>query len=311
LNPDLESELTRHSLNKPALLSIGIFDGVHIGHQQLVGRLLSESKRRNLHSIVVTFWPHPLAVLDPQKAPPQLDTLEERVGRLKAMGVETVVVLPFTKDLAGIDAVAFVKLLQQKLKMQGLIIGPDFALGKRRQGDVQALQDLGNDLGFTVEVIPPVVLAGTVVSSTAIRTALAIGDVREAARLLGRPFDLSAEVVSGDHRGRELGFPTANLAYAFEQALPADGIYATIAVTLDRRWPSVTNIGVRPTFGGGNRLVEVFIMGYSGQLYGQHLQVEFIERIRQEKRFAGAVELKAQMLKDVEQAKSILHEIDL
>ncbi len=305
MNTRLEKELSGYTSSKPAIVSIGIFDGVHIGHQRLIERLVAEARTRSASSVVVTFWPHPLAIVLPKMAPPHVDELDDRVARLKSLGVDMVVVLTFTREVAALGAAKFVNLLREKFKMKGLIIGPDFALGKEREGSVYRLRELGQQSDFTVEVIPPVVLNGKVVSSTAIRQALAEGNVREASAMLGRPFKMSCEVVSGDGRGRELGFPTANLAYA-EQALPGNGVYATIADIAERTWPSVTNVGVRPTFDGGRRLVEVHIIGFSGDLYGKTVTVEFIERIRDEKRFGSVAELKKQMTKDVARAMAIL-----
>jgi riboflavin kinase/FMN adenylyltransferase len=192
--------------------------------------------------------------------------------------------------------------------MRGLIIGPDFALGRNREGDSEKLRILGEEMGFSVEVIPAVVIDGNVISSSNIRQALAEGDMRKVEKLIGRLFSLSGQVVSGDKRGRNLGFPTANLNLKPEQALPGDGVYATITHTDDNSLPSVSNIGVRPTFGGSKRLVETYILDFEGELLGQKLTIDLVDKLRGEERFETVEELKAQMIRDVEQARQILNE---
>lgn len=302
----IERELIKLTPPKETLLSIGVFDGVHLGHQHLISQLLTAARQRNLMSGVVTFHRHPQAVLSPQNPLPWLNNLEERTDFLRKLGVELVVVLSFTQELAQISAHDFVQLLKKHLKMRGLIIGPDFALGKGKEGDVKMLRALGKEMDFTVEVVSPFILNGVAVSSTAIREALIHGDIKQAQKLAGRPFSLFSEVIPGNGRGRKLGFPTANLDVKTDQALPNDGIYATIAYIDHKPLPSVTNIGLRPTFGGGKRWVEVYLIDYKGQLYGQKLRLDFIDRLRDEKRFEDTEKLKAQITKDIEQARQIL-----
>jgi riboflavin kinase/FMN adenylyltransferase len=190
--------------------------------------------------------------------------------------------------------------------MRGLVIGPDFALGRSREGDISVLHSLGKERGFWVDVIPPKVINGEVVSSTSIRQALAKGDTAKVKRLLGRPYALTGQVGHGAERGRQLGFPTANLEINSSQALPSDGVYATRANVAGHTYPSVTNIGTRPTFGEGERTVEVYLLDFEGTLYSQELRVDLIERLRAEKRFSNPEELKNQISHDVEQARSIL-----
>ena len=195
-------------------------------------------------------------------------------------------------------------MLKRYLKMRTLVIGPDFALGQGRKGDVSSLQALGEEFKFSVEVVPPMVLRGQVVSSTAIRQALSQGDIKKASELLGRRFRLAGQVAKGDERGKTLGFPTANIVPEPEQALPADGVYATLALLGQKVYRSVTNIGVRPTFGGGQRLIEVHLLDFEGgELYGQELEIELVERLRGEIGFASVEELKAQMMTDVKQTR--------
>jgi riboflavin kinase/FMN adenylyltransferase len=304
----VEKELARVRPQQEMLLSIGVFDGVHLGHQQLLTHLRDEARSKNWLSGVVTFKSHPEIVLAGENKLLWLNDLETRISLLRNLGIDIVVALPFSSELSRLTARRFVQLLKQHLKMRGLIIGPDFALGRNREGDAEKLRILGEEMGFSVEVIPAVVIDGYVVSSSAIRQALAEGDMKKVEKLIGRLFSLSGQVVSGDRRGRNLGFPTANLDLKPEQALPGDGVYATITHTDDDSLPSVTNIGVRPTFGGRKRLAETYILDFEGDLLGQKLTVDLVDKLRDEERFDTVEELKDQMVKDVEQARQILNE---
>jgi riboflavin kinase/FMN adenylyltransferase len=302
----LVSELKRFSPERGTLLTVGVFDGVHLGHRQLIERLVQRALRRNLISGVITFSFHPRTVLSPKSRLARLTTLEERTALLKAFGIELVVPLTFNAEFAALSAREFVTLLQEHLKMQGLIIGPDFALGRGREGDFNRLKDLGNELGFTVEVVGPLKLEDSLVSSTVIRKALAIGDMRRTSKLLGRHFRLSGPVVGGSERGHILGFPTANIKVDSDQALPVDGVYATLGFIGNKVYKSVTNIGLRPTFDNGERTVEVFLLDFDGNIYGQDLTIELVERLRGEQKFENAEDLIAQIKVDVERAREIL-----
>jgi riboflavin kinase/FMN adenylyltransferase len=302
----IEAELAAFAPRQETVLTIGVFDGVHLGHQQLIDYLKRQALVRDYLPGVVTFRNHPLEVLSPQMRLPRLTSLEERTRLLQNLGIELVVPLSFTPELAQLPARDFVALLQKHLKMRGLVIGPDFALGRSREGDVSALHSLGKELGFWVDVVPPKIINGEVVSSTSIRQALAKGDTAKVKRLLGRPHALIGQVGHGAERGRQLGFPTANLEINSSQALPSDGVYATRANVAGHSYPSVTNIGIRPTFGEGERTVEVYIIDFEGTFYGQELRLELIEHLRAEKRFPNPEELKAQISRDVERARSIL-----
>lgn len=303
---DIEPELAVAKPKKETLLTIGVFDGIHLGHQRLLALLRDEARKRNWLSGVVTFKSHPQVVLSHAREVPWLSDLDTRISLIRDLGIDIAVALTFTPELAKITAREFVQLLQYHLKMRGLIVGPDFALGRNREGDIERLRLLGREMDFTVEAIPPVLINGEVISSSAIRQVLAQGDVEKVASMLGRPFRLSGKVVPGDKRGRTLGFPTANLAVNPDQALPGDGIYVTIAHLGNEPLPSVTNIGVRPTFGGKKRLVETYIIEYDGELYGKRLEIELLSKLRDEKRFNDAKELEAQMKEDVKQARTIL-----
>ena len=302
----VEEELARLSSDKDMLLTIGVFDGVHLGHKYLISRLKELAKQQGLLSGVVTFRRHPQAVLSPQTKLPFLTDLAQRTDLLKNEGVESVIILSFTHELAQLSARHFAALLEKYLRMRGVVIGPDFALGQNREGNTDALQRLGQEMDFSVTVVPPIVIDGEVVSSTAIRNALAEGDVRRVQNLAGRPFSLRGRVIPGAGRGTELGFPTANLDIDEEQALPAEGVYAGWVHIDDQVYPSMTNIGKRPTFGGIERVVEVYILDYHSDTYGQELTVDIVERLRGEKKFNTPEELKKQIAEDVEQGKAKL-----
>jgi riboflavin kinase/FMN adenylyltransferase len=302
----VEQELGEFSPRKDMLLTIGVFDGVHLGHKHLIAKLKELAQKQGDLSGVITFSQHPREVLSPQTRLPSLTGLEQRLALLQDEGVDIVIPLPFTPRIANLSPKQFLSLLKEYLKVKGLVVGPDFALGKDRQGDIDALRQLGKEMGFSVTVVPPLRIGGEVVSSTAIRKALADGDMEKAQKLLGRPFRLQGRVVSGDKRGQELGFPTANLEAAPGQALPAGGVYACRAHVEGQAYPAMTNIGTRPTFDGGQQLVEVYLMDYNGDLYGRELAVDIIGRLRDEKKFDTAEQLKEQIARDIKQGQTLL-----
>lgn len=304
----IEEELARVPPQGEMVLTIGVFDGVHLGHSHLIRRVIERANQGGFRSGVVTFYPHPVAVLRPQTVVSYLNDLDERVELIKQVGVDAVIPVTFSQAVSQLTAREFVQLVVRHLRMKGLVIGPDFALGRGREGNATVLKSLGEEMGFALEVVPPLTQGQEIVSSTAIRDAIAQGDMSRAARLLGRPFSVSGAVVHGVGRGHALGFPTANLALDPQRALPPDGIYVTRAYVDERPHQSVTNIGVRPTFDGGERTVEVFLLDFEGDLYGRHLKIELLERLRGEMRFSGVEELKAQIAKDVERARAILEE---
>lgn len=303
---DIEIELARWTPEKNIALTIGVFDGVHVGHRYLIDRLKEEAGQRGLLAAVMTFDRHPQQVLFPNSTLPILTNKEEKLGLLKELGVDPVIVLPFTPETAQLTARQFVSLLMKQLKMRTLIVGPDFALGKKREGDAVYLESLSQEMDFHLVAVPIVRKNGEIVSSTAIRAALAGGELGRVTKLLGRPYSMSGRIGPGDERGRTLGFPTANLSVEAGKALPPDGVYITMASVQGEVYPSVTNIGLRPTFGNGQRCVEVFILDFKGDLYGLNLRIDLIERLRDEKRFANAEELKVQIARDVEKARAVL-----
>ena len=305
-----KEELAAFSPRQDTLLAIGVFDGVHLGHKALLSELKRQADEKGLATGVVTFRKHPATILPDQQWLAHLTSLAEKIRLLREEGVAFIVTLSFTIELAQVSAEHFVGLLQKQLKMRGLVIGADFALGRNREGDAATLIRLGRDTGFGVTVVPPVKLSGEIVSSTAIRNALAGGDMGKVQRMTGRYFRLEERVVTGNGRGADLGYPTANLDTDPEQALPADGVYATWAHVDNKPLRAVTSIGHRPTFGGGERIVEVYIMGYQGNLYGSRLKIDIIERLRGEMRFDSATALTAQIEDDIKKAEGIFSALD-
>jgi len=302
----VEKELARLSPKKDMILTIGVFDGVHLGHKYLISQLKEHARQQNLLSGVVTFHQHPLAVLSSQTKLLFLTDLATRTSLLKNEGVDAIVTLSFVHELAQFSAHEFVSLLKKYLRMRGLLVGPDFALGRNREGDINTLRTLGQDMDFSVTVIPPIVIDGEVVSSTAIRNALANGDMERVLNLAGRPFSLHGRIISGAGRGLELGFPTANLDIDPQQALPGDGVYATRAYIDDKVYKAMANIGKRPTFGDTERTIEVYILDYHDNLYGRELKIDIIKRLRNEKQFDTVQQLERQIAEDVKQGNAIL-----
>ncbi len=301
----VEEELAGFSPQRDMLLTIGVFDGVHLGHRHLISRLVSQARQQNLLSGVVTFYQHPRAIVAGASLPFLADP-EERSQFLKGEGVDAVILLSFTVQLAELSIRQFADLLQKHLRMRGLVIGPDFAAGRGREGDIDTLRKVGEEMGFSVTTVSPLVINGEVVSSTLIRKAVAEGDMGKVARLAGHPYSLHGQVVSGTGRGAGLGFPTANLDIDQNQAIPADGVYASWAYVDGNAYQSMTNIGICPTFGGCERTAEIFLLDYQGDLYGHELKVEIIERLRDEVKFDSVAELQKQVAEDVKRGKAIL-----
>jgi riboflavin kinase/FMN adenylyltransferase len=302
----VEEELARFSPGEDTLLAIGVFDGVHLGHKYLISQLIEASRTEGLHGSVVTFHPHPREVLSPGREVLYLTTVTEKAGLLRQEGVETVITLSFTPELAGMTARQFITLVKKYLRMCGLVVGPDFALGKGREGNVDVLRALGQELGFSMTVIPEIKTNSDVISSTTIRSALADGNMKQVNKLLGRAYSLQGKVITGAGRGTGLGFPTANLAVDAKKALPPEGVYVTWAYLDGQPYQSMTNIGRRLTFGEKELTIEVLLMDYKDNLYGRELKIDIVEHLRDEKRFETVDELKRQIAADVEQGKAIL-----
>jgi riboflavin kinase/FMN adenylyltransferase len=293
------------------VLTLGNFDGVHLGHQAIVQRARDEARAVSGQVVVLTFHPHPIAVVAPDKAPPLLQSLHDRLVCLREVGVDVTVLQRFTPRFAALDPEEFVgAFLRAHLELLHVVVGYNVTFGRGRTGTVDTLQALGARHGFAVDAVGPVTVGEAQVSSTALRRLIAVGDVRQAATLLGRPFMLRGRVVRGEQRGRTLGFPTANLHQRAEVLLPADGVYAVRALLDGGTWPAVLNIGVRPTFGTLRRTVEAFLLDFDGDLYGRWLRLELVERLRGEQRFPGPEALRQAIAADVARAREVLAHAD-
>ena len=302
----VEEELALVSPKKDTLLTVGVFDGVHLGHKYLISKLKKSAEQENLLSGVVTFRQHPLEVLAPETVLPYLTNCDEKVELLMAERVDIVIPLTFTSELADLTAREFTGLLKKHLRMRGLVVGPDFTLGKDREGNISVLRELGRETGFSVMMVAAMNFFGEEVSSTAIRKYLQQGDLKNVSKLLGRTFSLQGVVVRGEGRGRTLGFPTANLEVDSVQSLLPEGVYATWTHIGDKKYPSVTNIGKRPTFGSNGHTVETYIIDFDGDLYGRELKIDIVDLLRGETKFNNTDELKEQILDDIEKGKASL-----
>lgn len=289
------------SPQRASVLAIGNFDGLHLGHQAILRAATARALEIRAVSTALTFDPPPLKVLRPESAPMRLSTNAQRIAWFSVLGVEAAVVLPFTMELARLAPEEFVEqILVGELRVAAILVGENFRFGHRQTGNVKLLRELGERIGFDVVIIPPVIYRGEIVSSTIIRREIAQGDVRHAGRLLGRPFALTGEVVSGTGTGSKFTFPTLNLA-AEQELLPARGVYITRTCFPDgsRSHRSVTNIGMRPTFNGTALTVETHILNFRGEIPAKRIEVRFWDRLREEKKFNGAVELREQITRDI------------
>jgi riboflavin kinase/FMN adenylyltransferase len=290
----------------PSHATIGSFDGIHRGHLALLKPLIAGAVAAGAASVLVTFEPHPRCVLDPDHCPPNLTTLDEKAWLLDQLGVDHLLVIPFTPQVAALSPAAFMQRLLRGMQLGRIVIGEDFRFGHGRRGDPAFLRRFGTRHGFTVEVAPTLTRARVPVSSSRIRRLVLLGQVRAAAQLLGRDYFMRSAVEHGVERGRQLGFPTANLRIAPNKLLPATGIYAVRVDVDDRRYAGALSLGFRPTFGGNSLTVEVFVLDFDGDLYDKLLTVWFVQRLRAEKRFATVPALQQQMARDVENTRRIL-----
>jgi riboflavin kinase/FMN adenylyltransferase len=291
-----------------AVVTIGVFDGVHKGHQQIIGHTVKRAGELGVQSVVVTFDPHPSEVVRPGSHPAMLTEAPRKAELIEALGVDVLCVIPFTADFSRVSAEAFVHdVLVEQLHATLIVVGENFRFGHKAAGDVQLLQRLGRTFGFGVEGAPLVADQGTVFSSTYIRACVSAGDVAAAARALGREHRLDGVVVRGDQRGRELGFPTANLLTTAYAAVPADGVYAAWMVR-DRDEPrmAAVSIGTNPTFSGPDRRVEAYVLDFDGDLYGERVSLDFVAHLREQRTYDGIAPLVAQINEDVAQTRSIL-----
>jgi riboflavin kinase / FMN adenylyltransferase len=288
------------------VLSIGMFDGVHKGHQQIIQELKRHTSS-NLKSVVLTFWPHPKKILSTQQAPKLLSTLEERIELLEDEGIDYVVVLPFTKELSELTARKFVEeILIEKLHINTIVMGYDHKFGNDRKGDINFLKSLSTELKFNVVEIPAHLIEQMTISSTEIRTALAQHQILTATTLLGRYYSIEGTVVKGRALGRTIGFPTANIQIHPDKLVPANGVYAVWAEGELGMYPAMINIGNNPTIPGASHSVEVNIFDFNANLYDQILQVYFVDYLREEVKFSGIDALVAQLKLDEINARQLL-----
>lgn len=286
-------------------LTLGVFDGLHLGHQAIMKKVVERAAANGTVPTVITFDPHPRAVLHPDNAPPLLQTLDQRLANFDFLGIEQAIVIRFDKQFASIDAEHFLTdIVHERLDAKEVYLGAGFAFGKNRGGNIALLRRMSSELGFFADEVDEVRLRGTRISSTKIRHLLAEGKVNLARRMLGRPYGVEGQIIHGLERGRTIGFPTANLK-PVNRVIPKFGVYATASL-IDGVWRrSITNVGVRPTFDDDQLpSIETFVFDFDGDLYGEVLRVRFLHRIRDERKFKGIDELRAQIEKDSARAES-------
>lgn len=293
-------------LDKPSMVTIGVFDGLHRGHQHLIRSLVAEAHRDNLLAGVMTFHPHPDEVIQGVKGRYYLTTIEERAVLLEGLGVDYLVTHPFNRDVMQVRAADFVARLVEYMKLCCLWVGADFALGYKREGNVAFLTEQGAVHGFTVSAIELVDSESNVVSSTTIRAALLDGDLRTSHNLLGRSYSVAGKVIHGKKRGRELGYPTANIDVPAHKLIPANGVYAGWAFLNDVRHMAAINVGYSPTFGNKDVTVEAYLLDFQREIYGETLTITFEKYLRPEMKFNSLDELIEQMGKDVERGRAYL-----
>lgn len=291
------------------IVTVGTFDGVHRGHHDVLRRLVDRARRVGRPSLLVSFEPHPLEVLNPDAAPLLLTTRDEKLAVVDSTGVDYLAIVPFTAELASLSAEAFVdSVLLARFRMSELLIGHDHGFGRGREGDFAMLRSLGSVRGFAVEVVPPIATEeGEAISSTLVRRALAAGALDEAAALLGRRYSVMGSVVAGDARGRLLGFPTLNVEHGSpRKLLPPDGVYAVAVEGSRGRFGGMMNLGARPTFGDDRRSLEVHLFDASGDFYGDRVSIAFVARLRDTMRFDGPEALATQLHRDADAARIAL-----
>lgn len=293
------------NISRPTVLTLGVFDGLHLGHQEIMRKVVERAKAVDAVATAITFDPHPRAVLHPDSAPPLLQTLDQRLANLEVLGIEQAIVIPFTREFAGQPAENFLSdIIHDRLQAKEVYLGKGFAFGKDRGGNIELLRSMSEKLGFIADEVHEIQLRGMRISSSKIRSLLADGYVNLARRMLGRPYGVEGVIIRGNRRGHTIGFPTANLK-PHNRVIPRFGVYAT-ATLIDGTWrKSITNIGVRPTFeSDADPSIETFVFDFDGDLYGDVLRVRFLHRIRDERKFTGIGELKAQIEKDSNRARN-------
>lgn len=289
-------------------LTIGVFDGVHRGHQEILSNLTAGAHQNGAPAVVLTFWPHPAVVLGKRHDLKCLTTPEERANLLGDLGVDAVITQSFTPDFANLSAFDFMRRVSHRLGLRSLWIGYDFALGRNREGDLERLTEIGQELGYDVQTIGPVKNGEDVLSSSLIRQRIRSGEVAHAAENLGRFYNLSGPVIHGDGRGRKINIPTANIDYPRDKVIPVNGVYATWAWVGGQRYPAASNIGINPTFTPDKQTpnVEAHLLDFDRDLYGQEVKLEFVEYLREELRFDSVEALLEQIHADIGKTREIL-----
>ncbi|PYO00787.1 MAG: hypothetical protein DMD91_09780 [Candidatus Rokuibacteriota bacterium] len=291
---------------QPAVVALGVFDGVHLGHREILGAAVTRARAGGFVAIACTFEPHPMEVLQAGRAPAPIATLSERLDLIAMTGVDTTVVLPFNRELAAVEPEAFVKdVVLQRLRGREIVVGFNHTFGRGARGNARLLEEMAPRLGFRVDVVPPRVVDGVPVSSSEIREALRLGDVERAGRYLGRPYAIRGTVVAGAGRGRTLGFPTANIR-PDRPLLIATGVYAGTVEEAGERHGAVVNVGIRPTFGENQLVVEAHLLDFVGDLYDRTVNLAFLARLREERKFADVSALRRQIAEDLELARKRL-----
>jgi riboflavin kinase/FMN adenylyltransferase len=288
----------------PSVVALGVFDGVHRAHRAILGAAVERGRGLGVQALACTFDPHPMEILQPERAPIPLTTIPERLDLMAETGLDGAVVIAFTRALAAMEPEAFVKdVLVERLKAREVVVGFNHRFGRGARGDAAMLDNLGDRLGFRAHVVEPLRIDGVPVSSTEVRAALQRGDLALAERFLGRPYSVGGSVVHGAGRGRTLGFPTANVQPDRPVLVPA-GVYECDLVLGGVSHHAVVNIGVRPTFGEATTTVEAHVLDFAGDMYGRHVELRFHERLRPERKFGSVEELKAQIADDIKQARA-------
>jgi len=294
----------KEKVSEPTSATIGIFDGVHLGHKSIINQMREVARKKNLATCVITFFPHPQTVLRGIEMP-LIVPLKERFRLLEEEGVDLTICFNFTRAFSKISAKDFVKdYLVERLKIKTILVGPDLFFGRNREGNIDLLKTMGKSLNFETKTIGPVYFEDELISSTAIRQSIEKGNVKKAANFLGECFSIEGKIKEGERRGRTLGFPTANLETDWE-LFPKKGVYVTWANIKDKKYQGITNVGIRPTFGKNKLLIETHILAFNDEIYGDTLRVSFIDRIRDEKRFENVDVLIDQISQDVKKAKKV------
>ena len=300
--------LSQANLQRGAVVTIGVFDGVHLGHQSLIRRLVESARERQLAAVALTFFPHPDKTLRQVEARYYLTTPRQRADLLLGLGLDWIITHPFDEATRLLSARDFVEMLSRHLRMRELWVGAGFALGHKREGNVEVLSALGQDRGFRVVSLDLLAQAGGAISSSQLRQSLLRGDMGTVKRLLGRAYALPGEVVKGVGRGKSIGMPTANIEVWDEQIIPPNGVYAGFATVAGERYLAAINIGSKPTFGGESHTIEAHLLDFDSDIYGAKLDLSFEARLRSERAFESVDSLLAQIRRDIDRTRELLQD---